>query len=132
MWPRANGMRALELGHPGDMRAALNALVLAGDKTATTCLLDEYAEETEGLEYVGERQALLDSEGRPIATLEYTGVEVKPFAEVTWEHARAEGEGDASLDAWREVHRRFWAGSGTPVGDDTVVVCLTFRVVSRV
>ncbi|WP_326661838.1 hypothetical protein [Streptomyces sp. NBC_00385] len=69
MWPRVNGMRALELGHPGEMRAALNALVLAGRKTATTCLLAEYAEETEGLEYVGERQALLDSEGRSIATL---------------------------------------------------------------
>ncbi|WP_329541732.1 ASCH domain-containing protein [Streptomyces sp. NBC_01358] len=132
MWPRVNGMRALELGHPGEMRAALNALVLAGRKTATTCLLDEYAEETEGLEYAGERQALLDSEGRSIATLEYTGVEVKPFAEVTWEHARAEGEGDESLEDWREVHRRFWEGSGTPVGEDTVVVCLTFRVMGDI
>ncbi|MFF3127388.1 ASCH domain-containing protein [Streptomyces sp. NPDC057908] len=129
MWPRVNGMRALELGIAGDMRAELNSLVLAGRKTATTCLLDEYAEETEGLEYVGERQTLLDNEGRSIATLEYTGVEVKPFAEVTWEHAEAEGEGDASLEDWRDVHRRFWDRAGTPVKDHTVVVCLAFRVV---
>ncbi|MFD9425648.1 MULTISPECIES: ASCH domain-containing protein [unclassified Streptomyces] len=129
MWPRVNGMRALELGTPGDMRAELNSLVLAGSKTATTCLLDEYAEEAEGLEYVGERQELLDNDGRSIATLEYTGVEVKSFTEVTWQHAEAEGEGDASLEDWRDVHRRFWHRSGTPVEDHTVVVCLAFRVV---
>lgn len=121
-------MRALELGFPGDMRDELNTLVLTGAKTATTCLLDEYAEESEGLEYVGERQALLNTEGRRVATLEFIGVEVKPFGDVTWEHAKAEGEGDVSLEAWCEVHRRFWDCAGTPVDDDTVVVCLAFRV----
>ncbi|MET9658382.1 ASCH domain-containing protein [Streptomyces sp. NPDC006510] len=124
-------MRALELGFPGDMRAELNSLVLAGKKIATTCLLNEYAEEAEGLEYVSERQSLLEDEGRSIATLEYTSVEVKPFTEVTWEHAKAEGEGDASLEDWRDVHRRFWGRSGTPVEDHTAVVCLAFRVVGR-
>ncbi|MBD0709558.1 MULTISPECIES: ASCH domain-containing protein [unclassified Streptomyces] len=131
MWPRVDGMRALELGFPGAMRNELNSLVLAGAKTATTCLLDEYAEEAEGLEYVGERQALLDDEGRAVATLLYTGVEVKPFGEVTWEHAEAEGEGDASLEAWREVHLRFWERAGTPVDDRTLLVCLSFRVVDE-
>lgn len=130
MWPRVDGMRALELGFPGEMRDTLNSLVLTGAKTATTCLLDEYAEETEGLEYVGERQALLDNEGRCVATLEFISVEVKPFGDVTWEHARAEGEGDASLEAWCDVHRRFWDRAGTPVDDRTVVVCLAFRVVA--
>ncbi|MFE5794243.1 ASCH domain-containing protein [Streptomyces sp. NPDC056503] len=131
MWPRVDGMRALELGSPGSMRDELNSLVLAGTKTATTCLLDEYAQEMEGLEYVGERQALLDNTGRRIATLMFTGVEVKPFGEVTWEHARAEGEGDASLHDWREVHRRFWGEEGTSVDDHVVVVCLAFRVVEH-
>ncbi|GHJ93256.1 hypothetical protein SNE510_27750 [Streptomyces sp. NE5-10] len=128
MWPRVDGMRAMELGSPGAMRDELNSLVLAGAKTATTGLLDEYAQEAEGLEYPGERQALLDNEGRRVATLVFTGVDVRPFGEVGWEHAEAEGEGDASLDAWREVHRRFWAGAGTPVEDETMVVCLAFRV----
>ncbi|WP_242337741.1 hypothetical protein [Streptomyces formicae] len=35
MWPRVNGMRALELGTAGELRERLNALVLAGQKTAT-------------------------------------------------------------------------------------------------
>ncbi|SEN50500.1 ASCH domain-containing protein [Nonomuraea pusilla] len=124
-------MRAMELGTPDEMRVRLNALVLSGAKTATTGLLAEYAEEAEGLEYPGERIALLDVEGHHAATLEVTGVEVKPFIEVTWEHAAAEGEGDASLDDWRAGHRRFWSRVGTPVEDHTPVVCIAFKLVEQ-
>ncbi|MGY0065449.1 ASCH domain-containing protein [Streptomyces sp. QTS137] len=129
MWPRVGGMRALELGTPDGLRDELNSLVLAGRKTATTGLLAEYVEETEGLEFPGERLALLDNDGRAVATIEITGVEMTSFAEVTWEHAAAEGEGDASLEDWRAGHRRFWQREGTPVEDGTPLVCLTFRVV---
>ncbi|MEF9901770.1 ASCH domain-containing protein [Streptomyces sp. P9-A2] len=122
-------MRALELGTPDGLRDELNSLVLAGRKTATTGLLAEYVEETEGLEFVGERLALLDDDGRAVATIEITGVDLTSFAEVTWEHAAAEGEGDASLEDWRAGHRRFWEREGTPVEDGTPLVCLTFRVV---
>ncbi|MFH0240960.1 ASCH domain-containing protein [Streptomyces sp. HK10] len=121
-------MRALELGTPGSLRTRLNALVLAGTKTTTTGLLQEYAQEAEGLEYAGERLALLDDHGRRVATVEITGVEVRPFGEVTWEHAAAEGEGDASPEEWREGHRRFWERIGTPVTDRTLVACLAFRL----
>ncbi|UCM91185.1 ASCH domain-containing protein [Streptomyces marincola] len=129
VWPRVGGMRALELGTPNGVRARLNALVLAGRKTATTGLLAEYAEETEGLEFVGERLALLDDDGQAVATVEITAVTVRTFAEVPWEHAAAEGEGDTSLEEWRAGHRRFWEGIGTPVDDDTPLVCLAFRLV---
>ncbi|MBT3149401.1 ASCH domain-containing protein [Streptomyces sp. CHD11] len=123
-------MRAMELGSPDEMRDRLNSLVLAGRKTATTGLLAEYAEETEGLEFAGECLALLDNDGRRVATLEITGVERTSFAGVTWDHALAEGEGDTSLEEWRAGHRRFWEREGTPVDDDTPLVCLTFRVVA--
>ncbi|MFC5238835.1 ASCH domain-containing protein [Streptomyces atrovirens] len=120
----------MELGTPDELRVRLNSLVLAGRKTVTTGLLDEYVEETEGLEFVGERMALLDNDGRAIATVEITGMEQTSFTEVTWEHAAAEDEGDASLDEWRDGHRRFWEREGMPVEDDTPVVCLAFRVVA--
>ncbi|WP_328966749.1 ASCH domain-containing protein [Streptomyces sp. NBC_00239] len=129
MWPRVKGMRALELGSVGAMRERLNSLVLAGEKLATTGLFEEYRTETEGLEYVGEQLALLDNSGEWTATVEITGVEVTSFGEVTWAHAAAEGEGDASLAEWRAGHQRFWAEGGTPVEDGTAVVCLTFRLV---
>lgn len=128
MWPRVNGMRSLELGVPGAMRAELNSLVLAGAKTTTTGLLADYAKETEGLEYPGERLAVLDDSGACVTTVEIVGVRVLPFAEVTWGHADAEGEGFADLADWRSGHLRYWARQGVPVTDGTLVVCLAFRL----
>lgn len=130
MWPRIGGLRTLDLGTPGDMRTNLNTLVLAGVKTATAGLLSEYAEENEELEYVGERLVLVDDHDRLVGVVEVTGVEVVRFADVSWDFARSEGEGDRSIDEWREGHARFWAGAGTPVTDDTDIVCVRFRLVS--
>jgi uncharacterized protein YhfF len=45
---------------------------------------------------------------------------------VPWDFAAAEGEGDEDLEQWRAGHRRYWAAQGTPVDDDTAVVCLRF------
>ncbi|WP_216656577.1 ASCH domain-containing protein [Nocardioides marmotae] len=128
-WPRVGGLRALELGTPGALRAELNRLVLAGDKQATAGLLSEYDEEGEELEHVGERLALVDDDGAHVGTVEVTGVEVTPFDGVPWSFAQAEGEGDADLADWRAGHRRYWERVGTPVEDQTPIVCLRFRLV---
>ncbi|GAA4428365.1 ASCH domain-containing protein [Actinokineospora soli] len=122
-------MRSIEFGTPGEMRGRLNALVMAGAKRATTGLLDEYRTEAEGLEYTGERLAVLDDDRLPVATIEVTAAELTTFGAVTWEHAAAEGEGDESLDEWREGHLRYWAEEGVAVDDGTPVVCIAFRLV---
>jgi uncharacterized protein YhfF len=122
-------LRSLELGTPGDLRARLNALVLDGHKQATASLRSEYEEEGEPIEHVGERLALLDDDGQQVATVEVTQVEVLPFGDIPWAFAAAEGEGDADLESWRAGHRRYWESVGTPVEDDTVVVCMRFVLV---
>jgi uncharacterized protein YhfF len=121
-----DGLRALELGTPGSSRDKLNGLVLSGRKRATAGLLQEYEQEGEVLEHVGERLALLDDDGRALTVVEITDVQVRRFADVPWEFAAAEGEGDEDLDQWRAGHRRYWAAQGTPVDDSTQVVCLRF------
>ena len=128
-WPGVNALRGLERGFPGEMRDRLNGLILSGQKKATAGLLTEYELEGEEFEHVGEQMALLDNEGRQIATVEVTSLEVVPFIEVPWEFAAAEGEGDADLDEWRAGHRRFWAAEGNPVQDDTPIACLRFELV---
>lgn len=128
-WPRVDGLRSLELGSPGDLRDRLNALVLAGTKRATAGLLDEYEQEQEVLEHVGEHLALLDDEGRRVGTVEVTSVDIALFSEVPWEFAAAEGEGHRDLDEWRKGHQRFWADAGTPVDDETPIVMIGFRLV---
>lgn len=131
MWPRVDGLRALELGTPGGLREELNGLVLSGQKRATAGLLLEYAQDGEALEHVGELLALLDDDGRALAAIEVTDVQVRRFADVTWEFAAAEGEGDEDLEHWRVGHQGYWAAQATPVDDDTQVVCLRFVVSCR-
>ncbi|MGY4911762.1 ASCH domain-containing protein [Micromonospora aurantiaca (nom. illeg.)] len=130
MWPRIGGLRALALGTPGELRTRLNTLVLSGVKTATAGLVQEYDDENEELEYVGERLVLVDDNDALVGVVEVTGVEVVRFADVPWDFARAEGEGDRSIEEWREGHGAYWARQGTPVTDDTRIVCLRFRLVS--
>lgn len=129
MWPRVNGMRTLELGSPGGLRDELNALVLDGAKTATATLLAEYAEEAEEIEFPGEILALLGNDGAVLGELRVTAVATVPFAEVTWDFARAEGEGRTDLAHWRRSHLAYWRDvEGRQVDDTTPVVCLRFTL----
>ncbi|MBT2234046.1 ASCH domain-containing protein [Nonomuraea sp. NEAU-A123] len=131
MWGRIDGLRVLELGMPGEQRTWLTDLVLSGAKTATAGLLElDYVAEGEPLEHVGERLVLLDDEGSRAALLEVAGVEQVAFGAVSWEFAQAEGEGFRSIEHWREVHGRYWAGLGQEVTDSSTIVCLTFRLLT--
>ncbi len=127
-----------ELAFPGPLRDRLVAAVLTGRKTATTGLLAAYEAEGEPLPASGDRSALLDSDGRPVAVVEVTGIRVLPLGEVDLRHAVDEGEGHRSVAEWRAAHERFWHGAelrealGDPdftVDDTTGVVAERFRVV---
>jgi uncharacterized protein YhfF len=121
----------LGLATPGPLRDRLNALVLSGTKTATAGLWQQdYVDESEPLEQVGEREVLLDSNGEPLGHIDVLRVEVRRFIEVSLEFALAEGEGCESIEHWRRDHRTYWTGAGIVVDDDTHVVCLWFRVLT--
>jgi uncharacterized protein YhfF len=129
-WGRVNGLRAMELGRPGESRRRLNDYVLHGEKRATAGLLAlDYEAEGEPLEQVGELLALTDDKGEPIATLRVTDVVVRRFADVPWEFAQAEGEGFTSIEHWRDGHRGHWSRDGVAVEDATRVVCVQFDLV---
>ncbi|MFC9032672.1 ASCH domain-containing protein [Streptomyces cyaneofuscatus] len=128
------------LAFPGPLRDQLVAAVLSGEKVSTTGLLAEYELEGEELPPVGERSALIDSEGREVAVLEMTEVRVLPLGEVDLQHALDEGEGYRSVAEWRAGHEAFWHGEemreamGDPsftVDDGTMIVAERFRVVER-
>lgn len=128
------------LAFPGPLRDQLVAAVLRGEKVSTTGLLAEYEAEKEELPPVGERSALIDSQGREVAVTELTEVRVLPLGQVDLQHALDEGEGYESVEAWRAGHEAFWHSSemrealGDPsftVHDGTLVVAERFRVVER-
>lgn len=133
MWPRVGGLRAFGFGDPGPFRDHLTGLALAGTKVATAGLWrHDYEPEGEPVESVGERQALLDSNGEPCAIVEIARVERYGFLDVTWEFADAEGEGFTDVEHWRSGHRSYFAERGVEVADDDLFICVWFRVVEIV
>jgi uncharacterized protein YhfF len=129
-FPIVNGLRSLVLGTPGTMRAWLNGLVLEGKKRETAGTADEYDDNEK--EFVGERLALVNDDLEMVATVEVTDVVDSTFAEVPWSFAEAEGEGETSIETWREAHRNFWSDVGVDVTDDLPVVLVYFQIVEPV
>ena len=130
-FPVIDGLRALEIGTPGEMRQRLNVLILDGLKRATAGLRADYEREDEPLELVGEQLALVDDDGQRAGVVTVTRVETTTFAAVPWEFAQAECEGDRSIDEWRSGHLTFWTSLGERVTDDTEVVLVWFALVKN-
>jgi uncharacterized protein YhfF len=112
------------------MRERLTALALDGTKVATAGLLQQdYLDESEAVEAVGEHQVLLGNTDDPVATVEIARVQVHGFLDVPWEFARDEGEGFTSIQHWRDGHRSYYQRHGIDVDEDTQFVCTWFRVI---
>ena len=124
---RVNGLRSIEFGTPGQMRDRLNNLIINGNKRATAGLLKEdYLDEGEEIEFVGEKLAILDNQQKPSGIVKVTRVEVLDFKDVPTEFALAEAEGDLSGDDFRQSHLKFWNSVGIEVLPDTKIVMVYF------
>jgi uncharacterized protein YhfF len=124
---RVNGLRSIEFGTPGQMRDRLNNLIINGNKRATAGLLKEdYLDEGEEIEFVGEKLAILDNQQQSIGIVKATRVEVLDFKDVPTEFALAEAEGDLSGDDFRQSHLKFWNSVGIEVLPDTKIVTVYF------
>jgi len=111
----------------------LAELVLAGRKQATAGALWAYEDEGEELPLVGDYSVITDWNGTAQCVIQATTVEVVPFDEVSAEFAAREGEGDGSLEYWKDVHgaafAREFEGTERIPSSDMPVVCQEFRVV---
>lgn len=124
---------AWSFGDGPEMADELGGLVVAGQKTATCSALWELEVEGEPVARPGERSVILDGNDEPLCVIETTEVEVRRFDEVDGRFAREEGEGDGSLEYWREAHRRFFSRTLPEIGrrfsEDIPLVCERFRVI---
>lgn len=123
------GMEVLAFGNEDtpELTDELAGLVAQGRKTATCGLQREYEEENEPLPRIGDRYCVIDSGKRPVCVIEIAEVRIVPFGEVDADFARDEGEGDLSLEYWREAHEKFFSAHGG-VAEGTPLVCERFRV----
>ena len=122
-------------GDSPEMADELGALIADGIKTATCSALWEYEAEDEPLPQVGLKSVVLDGKGDPLCIVETTEVEVRPYEEVDAGFAYEEGEGDRSLEYWREAHWSFFSRTLPNMGKepttDMPLVCERFRVVYK-
>lgn len=124
---------AWSFGDTAEMADELLALVLAGRKTATSSALWEWEADGEALPEPGALGILCDGSGEPRALIRTEAVEVVPFDRVPAEHAAAEGEGDGSLEHWRQAHAAYFtdvlAQVGRTFAPDMPVVLERFAVI---
>ena len=126
---------AWPFGIGSEMADELVELVLSGRKRATAGALWSYEHEGEPVPVPGDYSVVLDGAGRARCVIRTTHVEIVPFCDVDGAFAAAEGEGDLSLEYWRDGHWRYFsqelAGFGRSPEPDMPVVCERFEVVFR-
>ncbi|KHO30045.1 ASCH domain-containing protein [Corynebacterium minutissimum] len=127
-----------EFAFPGPLRDALVNAILDGMKTTTTSFLDEYPLGHDPREGVDTLEAVLDSHDTVVCVIRTTEVQICRLADVSDEHAIAEGEGSADASEWRAGHEKFWRSpefveciGQLDINDDTQVVSQRFTIDSR-
>lgn len=110
-------------------------LVYEGKKVATCASL--WAYEFEGLNTLkkGDLTIATDYLGEKACVIKTTNITIKKFNEITEDEARLEGEGDLSLDYWREGHKKFFSEEckemGKEFSEEIPVVFEEFEVVYK-
>jgi uncharacterized protein YhfF len=94
-------------GDSPELMDELIQLVLEGKKTATCGSLWEWEAEEKPIPKIGDVWVELDGSGNPVCITETVEVTIRNYNEVDADFARAEGEGDLSLNYWRDAHRNF-------------------------
>jgi uncharacterized protein YhfF len=110
----------------------LGQLVASGTKTGTCSALWEWEAEGSPIPEVGLISIILNGAGKPICIIETIEVTLRRFNEVDAEFARAEGEGDLSLNYWCTAHKNFFSRVLPKIGrefsEDMPLVCERFKL----
>ena len=117
------GLRSFAFGDGPALADELLELVIKGVKTATCSTEDE-----PNTSAPGERWIVLDGSGTPRCVIESVEVSYRRYNEVDAAFAYEEGEGDRSLDHWREAHRRYFTRMGR-FSEDMMLMCERFRLI---
>ena len=108
MWDRSGFQGNYQAWAFGGAPDKLAKLVMQGVKTATCSALALYEYENEEIPKAGDYSVILDSDGQAVCIIRTTKVYIAAFDQVSERHAYLEGEGDRSLEYWRQVHEEFF------------------------
>ncbi len=121
----------------GDDPDKLAQLVLEGKKFGTASLYEAYVIEDalDELPKIGDYSVILNANDEALCVIRDYDVYVRRFGDVSPFHAYSEGEGDRSLNYWRNVHQRFfeeelseYEDTDLTINSETRVICEKFCV----
>ena len=122
-------------GDTPELANELIQLILIERKTATCGSLWEWETEGRPLPKAGDIWVEVDGYGKPVCITETTEVTVRKYNEVNADFARAEGEGDLSLNYWREAHKTYFSRVlskfGREFSDEMPLVCERFKLIYK-
>ncbi len=125
---------AWAFGGNEDEQNHLARLVIEGKKFGTASLYDVYEAESilDEIPKIWDYSIILDSNGEALRVIRNYDVYIRPFNEVPPFHAYSEGEGNRSLEYWRNAHRKFFeeeaAECGITFNEDSKVICEKFSL----
>ncbi|MFM7406867.1 MAG: ASCH domain-containing protein [Cuspidothrix sp.] len=133
--PANNKYDISQFGDTSFLANQLSDLVVKGIKTATCSALWEWEAEGSPLPEVGLKAIVIDGNEQPICIIEITQVSIKPYIDVDAQFAYNEGEGDRSLEFWRQEHWNYFSRVLPKIGKypipEMLLVCEYFRVVYK-
>ena len=122
-------------GDSPELADELGALIVQGTKTATCSALWEWEAEGNPIPKAGYLTIALDGRGEPLCIVETFEVTIRKYNEVDADFARDEGEGDLSLNYWREAHRNYFSRVLKKIdrefSEEMPLVCERFRVIYK-
>lgn len=124
-----------KFGDSRELSDKLNDLILSEKKIASCGLLAMWQHFEEPIPKVGDIEIVLDYDDEPVAAIQYTEVEIKPFNKVDEAFARDEGEGDLSYEYWKTEHVKYFTRECEALdmefSESADLVCLRFRLVGK-
>ncbi|WP_191600384.1 ASCH domain-containing protein [Marinomonas algicola] len=110
-------------------------LILRGEKRASCSMAHWYTHEGEAMPEVGHLQVVTNWNGDPICIIEITSIRQCKYSEITADFAAEEGEGDKSLEWWKEAHWAFFRLEceelGIELNEDILLILEHFKVVYK-
>ncbi|HEU4535511.1 MAG TPA: ASCH domain-containing protein [Polyangiaceae bacterium] len=114
--PPTRDLDVFAFGDSPALAARLGHLVIKGNKRASAGWLRAAETSGETVPQPGLVSIVTDGFGHPLCAIETERVERLPFDEVPAELAALEGEGDRSLEDWREGHLAYFTREAASLG----------------
>jgi len=119
-------------GNSSEMARELAELVLSGKKKATASLVAVNEITPEIAPVDAGYSVVTDFEGNPQCVIQTTEIRQLPFGEVDAQFAFDEGEGDRTLEYWRDVHWRYFTKEAAELdlefNEKSLICCERFRL----